>query len=156
MELAQRRDIKSVAELAEKSGVGRSHLYDVWKSDGSVTLDTLRKLARALRVPVAVLIDEELLPSPTPYDQSPDIRSVADALATNPLAARHLALTMKALVTADQQTDQMPPLRNSTIAATPESMMPNTDAGWNPPRRTERTGKEARPKETAIDRKKRL
>lgn len=161
MELAQRRDIRSVAELAEKSGVGRSHLYDVWKADGSVTLDTLRKIARALRVSVAVLIDEEAAPLPTPYDGNADIRMIADSLATNPVAARNLAAALKALAaTTNETTTEQPDIRqmgrHPAIAATPQSMMPNTDAGWNPPRRAERRNKEVKPEGENVDRKKRL
>jgi transcriptional regulator with XRE-family HTH domain len=76
------RGIETVAELAEASGINRSHLYRLWGRDteGTASLDLVRQLARGLRVTVAQLLGEEPLPEPTPYDTDPAIRVFVDAL----------------------------------------------------------------------------
>ncbi len=76
------RGIDSVAELAEKAGVNRTHIYALWERPDSTRLETLRKLARTLRAPVAAVIGDlstDELPR-TPYDTNKDYRMLIDML----------------------------------------------------------------------------
>jgi transcriptional regulator with XRE-family HTH domain len=93
-----RAEIPSVAQLAERSGVNRTHLYTLWQAEGSSSLDTVRRVARALRVSLAALVGDEP-PPPSPAYPG-DVRAVADRLSENPVAARHLLRVMDALAPA--------------------------------------------------------
>lgn len=83
------RGIASVAQLAEKSRINRSHIYALWRASNTVRLDSLRRLAMALRVPVSVLIgDEPAELRETPYDTDEEIRRLVDGLAALPRSVR--------------------------------------------------------------------
>lgn len=117
--LMEERGIKSVAALAERAGLHRSHVYTVFQSDGAATLDTLRSLARALHSKVAVIIEEEPLAElGTPYEKSEDVRAVADLLYSQPIAARHFANALRAV---------LPPITEVATVASDKTV-----ARWTP------------------------
>ncbi|MFZ2492092.1 MAG: helix-turn-helix transcriptional regulator, partial [Thermoanaerobaculia bacterium] len=54
------RGIDDVATLAERAGVNRSHVYQVWKPGGDrrASVDTIARLAHALGVSIGTLLGE--------------------------------------------------------------------------------------------------
>lgn len=106
--LMEARGIRSIAELAERSGINRTHLYGLWKSEDAATLGTLRKLAKTLRVTVGTLIGEEPPPeNSTPYERSADIREIADLLATRPVVAGFMSKALLALSGRGKEDDNV-------------------------------------------------
>lgn len=140
--LMKRRGIENVTDLAQASGVGRSHLYQVWKADGAASLATIRHLARALGVTIGELIGETDPPR-TPYHESSDIRALADLLASRPIVARHMLGTLVAILGASEQpatnlvqfpksgsTERTPPRWSEEFPVEPADFIATGDADY--------------------------
>lgn len=138
-------------------------------------LFTVKALAEAAGTTVAALLGEEGRESEfrvTPYDSNPTYRAVVDALEVlskddRDEIVRHILWTAEralrpdvagprgAAPTGDATTAQSRRQPRRPIAATPESMLPNTGPGYDRPRRHEHARGIAQPGES-VDRKKGL
>lgn len=90
-ELMRREGISSVAALAERTGIDRTYFYEMWESD-TVTLATLRRLARPLRATLGELVEEEPL-RPLAACEKHEYREMIDMLEAIPATDRDQFVT---------------------------------------------------------------
>jgi transcriptional regulator with XRE-family HTH domain len=123
------RGIASVAQLAEKSGINRTHIYNLWKSDDAASLATLKRLASTLRVKVGDLVEDRPIEA-TPYDKIPAYRQLIDTLERVDAEDR-AEIVSHALWTAERARPRIPssnlvlfPVKDDTSGDFPEPPIP--------------------------------
>jgi hypothetical protein len=95
----KREGIASVADLGRRAHVGRTHLYQVFREPDATSLDTLRRLARALHEPLTNLVGEGVVEHPYP----PEWRRLFGVLAAlTPEDRNHLGELLTAVLAAVQ------------------------------------------------------
>jgi transcriptional regulator with XRE-family HTH domain len=90
--LMSERGIDTVKELAKLAHTSRQTIYEIWETDGGATLDTLRGLAKALKVGIGTIVEDEPFTPGTPYDTNRDYRAVVDSIVKMSATERKAAL----------------------------------------------------------------